>query len=371
METNIRANINLFLGVGRGGSFFLVEFPGPSTFLMVSPQLRDRADRMPKPGRDMKKEGSGSARKRQKTVSPRQAGSAGTREHPASQLAAWTEREHPEWLDAAAWGEWRALCALGLCPAAVKQALMGFAEFHFRRFIRRYAFRTNTPAEGAMLSARDSWHLLETHMTARQNRDGKRYKDWLFGRVPPDSPSPMRAVAGGAVLLMREAAREFLIRETAPVRQVSLSSPFTPDGTGTLTLEDLLPDMVSPSDEVARREYEALAREYAEEWFAALGARDRVILLARHLGLPLNHPLVEQAAGCRKSKAFAALKSLVETLGADLKKQYPEDPLESLRLLAVLTLEALHQRVQGWAQSEPRCAELLTLAMTYEETSLH
>lgn len=317
----------------------------------------------------MKKEGGGSVRKRKQPALPSHAGGAASREHPASQLAAWTEREHPEWLDPAAWGEWRALCALGLCPAAVQQALTGFAEFHFRRFIRRYAFRTNAPAEGAMLSARDSWHLLETHMTARQTRNGKRYKDWLFARIPPGSPSPMRAVAGGAVLLMREAAREYLLREAAPARQVSLASPLSPDGTG--TLEDLLPDMVSPADEAARREYEALAREYAEEWFAALGARDRVIVLARHLGLPLNHPAVEQAAGCRKSKAFAALKSLVETLAADLKKQYPEDPLEALRLLAVLTFEALHRRVQGWAQGEPRCTELFALATNYEETSLH
>lgn len=248
---------------------------------------------------------------------------------------------------------------------------MGFAEFHFRRFIRRYAFRTNAPAEGAMLSARDSWHLLETHMTARQTRDGKKYKDWLFARIPADSPSPMRAVAGGAVLLMREAAREYLARETAPARQVSLNSPLPSAGSGALVLEDLLPDTMNPADEAARREYEALAREYAEEWFAALGARDRVILLARHLGLPLNHPLVEQAAGCRKSKAFAALKSLVETLATDLKREYPEDPLDALRLLAVLTLEALHQRVQGWAQSEPRCLDLFSLASNYEETSLH
>ena len=50
METNIRANINLFLGAGRGRPFFLVEFPGPSTFLKVDRRLRDRMGRTPSRG---------------------------------------------------------------------------------------------------------------------------------------------------------------------------------------------------------------------------------------------------------------------------------------------------------------------------------
>jgi len=302
--------------------------------------------------------------RRKKSAGP--AGPGGEAEPP---IAAWTQREHPEWLDEQAWAEWRALCALGLCRHAVQESLASFAGFHFRRLVSRYAFRVNAPGEARALTDRDGWHLFETHLTARQTREGKRYKDWLFARVPPDANSPMQAVAGGAVLLMRDAAREYLAREFAPAGQVSLSSPVNSAESGRLALEDLLPDAASPADEVARREYEALAREHAEEWFAALGARDRMLLLARHMGLPLNHPVVEQAAGCRKSKACASLRNFVENLAADLRRQFADDPAESVRLLATLTLEALNQRIDQWGRQEPRCADLFSLASRHEETT--
>ncbi|MBU1693649.1 MAG: hypothetical protein KJ726_06505 [Verrucomicrobia bacterium] len=286
-------------------------------------------------------------------------------------MAEWTEREHPEWLDVRAWNEWRTICALGLCAPPVQQVLMEFTAFHFQRLVRRYAYRTNAPGEARMLTAGESWHLFETHLTARQTRQGKRYKDWLFARIPADSPAPMRAVAGGAVLLMRDAAREYLAREFAPAGLVSLSSPLPTAGCENLSMEDLLPDTGNPADEVARREYEDLARGHAEEWFAAMGTRERVILLARHLSIPLANPLVEQLAGCRKSKACAALRSLVEGVAFDLRRGYPEDSQESLHFLTVLTLEALNQHVHRWASAEPRCADLLNLAANYEETAAH
>jgi hypothetical protein len=284
-------------------------------------------------------------------------------------MAEWTEREHPEWLDARAWDEWHAVCALGLCAPPVQQVLMDFTAFHFKRLVRRYACRTNAPGETRALTAGESWHLFETHLIARQTREGKRYKDWLFARVLADSPSRMRALAGGAVLLMRDAAREYLAKEFAPANLVSLSSPLKSAGCANLSVEDLLSDTGNPADDVVRREYEDLARGHAEDCFAAMGTRERVILLARHLSVPLASPLVEQLAGCRKSKACMTLRRLVEGMVSDLRRDYPDDSPESLRLLTVLTLEALNQRVHRWAAEEPRCADLLTFAVNYEEAA--
>ena len=255
--------------------------------------------------------------------------------------------------------EWKARCAMGLCSVAVQGELCEFGGLHFARYVRRYAHRTNTPCEGSILAGRDAWHLYETYLTVRSNREGKRYKDWLFDRCVGMGESEVEAVVGGAVLLMRDVVRDHLRRECAPARMLSLQSPLgSPEESG-LTLEDMLPGNIDPVDEVAGRELERLASMHAEELMARMELRDKVAVLAKNLGLSLAHPAVEKAAGCRKSVLNECYKNFITQTARWLKASYKEDDPDTVRILTLLTLKELGTCLRTWGRTSAQCSSLL------------
>lgn len=270
------------------------------------------------------------------------------------------QREHPEWLDLDAWATWRAKCALDLCDLEVQGALKEFMLFQFRRLLNRLATTINAPSAVRDLTMREAWHLFETHVTVRQTREGKRYKDWLFARTAQDPVGASRIVVAGAALLSRDAVRDWLRREFSPLAMLSMNQPLNENEA--LRLEDCLPGGLDPSNEAARREMEEAARGHAAEWFAAMGRRERLILLARFVGLALFHPTVEHAVGCRKSRACDLLKKTICSMLAALKREYPEDDEGSLRHLMAMMLSEMQVLVRRWAAAEPAGVELIRAA---------
>jgi len=200
------------------------------------------------------------------------------------------------------WREWKDRCALDLCSGPTQESLAAFAATHFGRHVRRCAHITNQPYLSSPLTGRESWHHLETFLMVRNSREGKRYKDWLFARADGVAgDDQLDAVAGTAAFLMRDAVREHLRQEHAPRGTMSLNAPVPGAEASGLTLEDLLPGAISPADEVAAREFERLAEAHARAFFEATPRRDRVAILAKHLGLSLADPAVLQKAGCARA----------------------------------------------------------------------
>jgi hypothetical protein len=168
------------------------------------------------------------------------------------------------------------------------------------------------------------------------------------------------ALVGGAVVLIRDVAREHLRREKAPSWIVSLQAPIPGVPQVTLTLEDLLPGTVDPAEEAAVREFERLSRVHAHAFFQAMERRERVALLAKELGLSLASPLVEEVAGCRKSALNDAYFTFFKRVAADLKTQYAEDDENSLRILAEMTFRGINDMVWEWGASERSCADFFS-----------
>lgn len=237
-------------------------------------------------------------------------------------------------------------------------------SFQFHRLSRKYAARVAAADQARSLSAQESWHLFESHATIGTTRRGKRFKDWLFSRVHSRDADRGSAVAAGATVLLRQAMKDYLAAEFSPLGVSSLDAADAP-----LSAEDLLPDLCTPADEAARREYERLAQQHAEEWFAAASGRVRAALLARTLGLALSDPAVERAVGCRKSRAAELLRQTVAGWVKALRREYEGEDTEGIRCLTLAAFQEVGRLARSWAQTERPGLALLNLASYYREAA--
>jgi hypothetical protein len=233
------------------------------------------------------------------------------------------------------WLEWKEICSLNGCSESARATLCEFAVTRFGSNLHRYAGMTNRRDPwGMALPGRDAWHLLETHLTVRNSRAGKRYKDWLFARAAAADCDPLQAVESGAALLMRDVTREYLKREVARAGTVSLDASWecSPN------LDELLPDEADPTDPIALREYERLADRHASRLFGEADRRQQVALLAKELGLAFSDPAVAERAGCANTALYQAYADFVKHVGEFMKRTYPDDEAESLVRLALMTI---------------------------------
>ena len=259
------------------------------------------------------------------------------------------------------WGEWKERCALGLCSEPSQVALTSFAASRFYRFVRKIL--PGGGAEGQApytVCAADAWHLFETHLLTANTRQGKRYKDWLFARAVGMDGAALDTIQGGATLIIRDVVRDFLRAERSPSMMVSLNAPISSD-VANLTLEDLLPGQIESGCDLEMRDFARLAKEHAGEFLDDMTVRERLALLARQLAIPLSHPAVEEAAGCRKSVLSSALREFVSRVAARLTVAHPGDDPGSLRILAVMTFECLNEMILSWGISEKVCARLFII----------
>jgi hypothetical protein len=159
---------------------------------------------------------------------------------------------------------------------------------------------------------------------------------------------------------MRDVVRDYVLRETPHPNTVSLQDPVRTREGEELTLEDLLPGSVDPSDVAAQHELEALGRRHAEELLAGLNRRERVALAAKMAGFSLAHRAVEQAAGCRKTALNAAYRKFVARTVHTLARRYPGEDRESVLTLAQVTIAEVTRRTLDWARAESACAALFS-----------
>lgn len=246
------------------------------------------------------------------------------------------------------WRTWKNMCAAGLCDAEAEADLRHFGAARCSLYMRRYG----ALAGGAEhQNAEHGWHLLETHAAVGTNRRGKRYKDWLFARAEQFSDW-LSAVESGASLLMRDAVRETLRREYSPAWMTSIQQPL-PGGQSTpLTLEDLLPDTVIPSDEVAECEWNELARVHAVETLPKLSECERIVIWARGEGMTLNDPGLASRTGATESILYKTHRSAVEKMCRELKSLYRDTPPACLIHLAGLILQELHRLISEQKSSQ-------------------
>ncbi len=255
------------------------------------------------------------------------------------------------------WMEWRARCALQRCGAATTAALRGFAWLRFRRFacaaLGAGAGAPRTP------SAAECWHLLETQLAVGRNRAGRRYKEWLFDRLEGASDPPLDVIQGGATLLLRSVARQFLASETSPDGTLYLDAA-TPGGDDQgPPLASLLP---APADEtLERHELTAHAATVAERVFSDIEPRTRLILLAKRLGLPLYHPAVLATARVSRSRASEIWRAVYRQVAGETRRLFPAEPADFQLRLACAAAAHLGEMIFRWGEAEIEARPLFLL----------
>lgn len=247
------------------------------------------------------------------------------------------------------WQEWKRECALARCGPQSQIRLAQFAALHFNRWMDCYRSRMSAGAVGPV-DGREAWHRLETYWLTRRGRSGKCYKDWLFARSSP-GPSALPMVAGGARLLLRDVARDYIRTELAPAFTMSLDTPVRPGST--LTWNDLLPDadVSDPARAAEAHELESRAAVCAEREFKALPRPVRLAWLARELGFSIADRGLVRAARASKSALFRGLDRSVRRIATRAAVQAGGDPGAGLEI-SIRATRILRRRIRGWGARE-------------------
>lgn len=254
-----------------------------------------------------------------------------------------------------AWMEWRARCALDRCSRETQSALRSFASQRFRTMVDRYRHRTGAGdalSRSAGISREEAWHLFETHLLVPSETRSKRYKDWLFARVGVSADDAFDVVQGGATLLMRDVVRGYLRSEVIAYGTVSLDERAADADGHPVTYADLLPAGCDTIEEAALHEYTRLATRHADELLAAASHEERMVLLARSLGVSLNSQTAQRLAGCGKSSLYNVYRRFVEALASRLRSLYADEDVASVMMLTRLTLSHIKERLVAWAAEQ-------------------
>ena len=255
-----------------------------------------------------------------------------------------------------AWKEWKQKCALGLCGYDTQVALREFTDVRFRRYLTRYApaGRVNV----MMPSRNDAWHLFESHLVTDSGKRGKSYKKWLFAHAARATATHPVSIESSAALLVRSVVRDYLRREYAP-RDMQSFDRLTEYGAET-DITQLLPDTLTPADEVSWLEHESMATAAALQWLNQLSSRERIALLGKGLGLPLSHRSIVDLAGCSKSVLSECYRALIIRMGESTRHTYRDESKASQIRLTMITLNTLTARVLAWARQNEDLHELIS-----------
>ena len=132
-----------------------------------------------------------------------------------------------------------------------------------------------------------------------------------------------------------------------------------------LTSGDLLAGTMNTTEDVGYREYIRLADEEANEIYRQLSERERIVLAATGLELPLSNPKIEEIAGRKKSVLSATREKIDLMVTSHIDSKYEGEDLLGKGILQKATIQCL-QTLCGESKnsSETWQAELFKLVKT-------
>lgn len=224
--------------------------------------------------------------------------------------------------------------------------------------------RNNVAALSADVASNSAscWHLFESHITAGRNCDGKALKQWLFARVARSKDPALKVVRGGVRSLARDAFRVNIAAEMTNKRCVEIDAPVSNSDEMDFSIESMLPAQCDEISEVERRDLENIAREFVGEIFEDMSFTQRIVLLAKALGISLAHPLVAEATGLRKSMINRIWHSTLKNLVKQVDQSFASEDRQIRFLIAEMSIEDQKNRIISWSKVEKRCAKLLEIS---------
>lgn len=238
-------------------------------------------------------------------------------------------------------------CAIALCGAETRTSLETFAWSRWTHFIVKI-LGEDAPELGELRRG-EAWHRFETWCCTGSTAADKSYKDWIFKRLETHSGSSLDIIQSGATVLLRDAVREFIRHEgrlrlpgtRRPEKSLNEAVAGFDEDDSDLTYGDLLPGELDTMSQVSIREYQRLAEAEALELVVDLCKRERLVLVASALGIPVSHPSVETISGKKKSVLSASLQSVEARIKRHIDKKYGDDREDSRRVLTLATLRQL------------------------------
>lgn len=242
------------------------------------------------------------------------------------------------------WREWQWAASLAQCSAETRTALQAFVWQRWQKYLRACGGEAN-PERGE-LTREEVWHRFEADCFSHAPAGHASYKDWLFDRLLTHTGPPKDVIESGVSLRVRDVVRDYLSKEgrtrlpgekdPAP----SMEGP-VPGTDGALTLDDLIGVDFDVRNQVALREYLRLGQEEAAALFGLFDERERLVLAADGLGMPLSHPEIEELAGRKRTVLYRTLKSVAYDVRRHIDRKYVVEGETERRVLVLATMRAL------------------------------
>jgi hypothetical protein len=278
------------------------------------------------------------------------------------------------------WTQWKEKCALDLCDEEPRNRLGAYAHAHFIRYIKVYDENLQHPKatgqNGTYLW--DAWHMLEVHSVTSGTQDGKSYKDWLFDKLLGRRIDCCEAVLEcNASLLIRTVVRQYCTKEgnwatnRNNIHLRSFDLPVTPGSDRTLAdlVSYLLPEKAELElTEAERNDFEAIAEAFAGRFYEQMDEREKIVGLAKVLGITLTDPVVTNITGCKKTQLYAARDKMDQRLNNQLEQDFPDEDPEALRILKQFIASTLAEKIISWAKPEKMLQPIFSLYREHERS---
>ncbi len=262
-----------------------------------------------------------------------------------------------------AWYEWEELCAVERCSEGAKRFLNDFGDRALSRGISKLPeeVRDNIlrpsemPGYGFCLLEKYALEKVYTERQPDKELREKTYKKGIFYKQRNSQDPPLQVLKAQARCMMRNAAREWWKEEMSIKGGQSLE--VTTSTNCDLTLIDLLPDTYQYEDSDLRELLE-IAREEAPDIFKVIPFVQRVILIARKLGIPYsNSDVIKRVTDKSTSSLGYQFKYLYKRKDylQILKEKYPKEDPETMDLLYRMVLAICGEMAIEWGRSEKMC----------------
>lgn len=256
------------------------------------------------------------------------------------------------------WREWYLCCSLERCRDETKTKLIQFARHRFHYYLRVIKKAYEAPSQTP--STRYCWHLFETQLIVGKTRAGKSYKNWLFARIKNSTDDPLDVVQGGATLLVRWVVRNWAKSELRPKTSVSYRDKTNYYSDLNLTVDDLLPSHGSKS--IEQVEIYDLADKLLPLLYRRLNQPEYILLLSRHLGIPLSHPLVLQLTKFNQQGAYRAWNRIFRKIADVVRSAHPDEDVAWLLRISMRLTQEIAPKVLQRSEWDRDAGRLVTLA---------
>jgi hypothetical protein len=269
------------------------------------------------------------------------------------------------------WSEWKEKCAFELCSEHTQERFekfcsirlfgsnMGGSSALFSKVANRLRITGDIESKkktSIIFSLIDSQFMIDQSESRKKGKNNKNLKDWLIEGSPN-----LEHIEAKATFFIYDAKKKIIKQELGTeIIHIPPTKPVNKEG---LTIEDIAkPDTDSPSEKLKAKDLKEELYEKANFYFDGLTADRKVAIIAKHLNISLQHPIVIDLAGKKHSVLYENLNKDLTAFAKIIQRcELMEN--ESDSRLKQASCHILGQTSLEWAKkTEKGSIKLLTLS---------